>query len=104
MLLFPQQELKIKVGKMKEGGKKQKKKKDKKEIWKGEKDSIGWGEQYPKEWGNCFSLGKGLLFSRKMAAVGSRYTLLQKSSQLLPHISPHCLPLQTLQSVPSSLH
>ena len=41
----------------------------------GEWNSRGWNEQYPTEWGNCFSPGwfpgRGLFFFRKMAGVMS---------------------------------
>ena len=51
-------------------------------------DSRGREEQYPTRYGNCFPLGRGLFFSRKMVAIESRYTLALKVLQLAcPHLS-----------------
>lgn len=56
-------------------------------------DSRGRGEYYPTRYGNCFPLGRDLIFSRKMAAVEFRYIPAPKALQLLTHISPQALPL-----------
>ena len=86
------------------GGEKKKEKEKKDSGW-GEQDSRGWGKQYFTGWG--FSPGRSLLFSRKMAAKVSGDVLALGSQQLLYHISPKCLPLQTLlrqlQSAPPFL-
>ena len=60
------------------------------------------GEQVTHRWGNCFSPGRCLLFSRKMPTTVLKYIQAQKSLQLLPHISPQCLPLHTLPLADSS--
>ena len=92
MLLSPQQGLRCRMGK-------EKKKKD---AGCGEWDSRVWGGAVTHRWGNCFSPGRCLLFSRKMPTTVLKYIQAQKSLQLLPHISPQCLPLHTLPLADSS--
>ena len=61
----------------------------------GRQDSRGWGWYFSTGPHNCFSLGWLLLFSRKMAAMESRYIPAHRTPRPIPHFATQCFLCQT---------